>query len=140
MKKLASVLVIFLFATLAFAQKEKSIPTNVKSTFQKKYPTAKNVEWDKEGENYEASFELRKVNHSILMDAQGNIIETEIGIEATQLPKGVLEYVKKHYPNKKIKEVAKITDAKETITYEVEIKGMDLIFNTNGVFVKAIKG
>lgn len=35
MKKLASVLVIFLFATLAFAQKEKSIPTNVKSTFQK---------------------------------------------------------------------------------------------------------
>ncbi|MBP9214636.1 MAG: PepSY-like domain-containing protein, partial [Chitinophagaceae bacterium] len=82
----------------------------------------------------------RKVNHSILMDAQGNIIETEIGIEATQLPKGVLEYVKKHYPNKKIKEVAKITDTKETITYEVEIKGMDLIFNTNGVFVKAIKG
>jgi uncharacterized protein YdeI (BOF family) len=41
MKKLASVLVIFLFATLAFAQKRKSIPTNVKSTFQKKYPTAK---------------------------------------------------------------------------------------------------
>ena len=140
MKKLASVLVIFLFATLAFAQKEKSIPTYVKSTFQKKYPTAKNVKWDKEGENYEASFELRKVNHSILMDAQGNIIETEIGIEATQLPKGVLEYVKKHYPNKQIKEIAKITDAKETITYEVEIKGIDLIFNTNGLFVKEIKG
>ncbi len=140
MKKLASVLVIFLFATFAFAQKEKSIPTYVKSTFQKKYPTAKNVKWDKEGENYEASFELRKVNHSILMDAQGNIIETEIGIEATQLPKGVLEYVKKHYPNKQIKEIAKITDAKETITYEVEIKGIDLIFNTNGLFVKEIKG
>jgi len=26
----------------------------------------------------------------------------------------------------------KITDAKGTVTYEVEIKGMDLIFDSNG--------
>jgi hypothetical protein len=49
------------------------------------------------------------------MDAQGNIIETEIGIETTQLPKGVLEYVKKHYPNKKIKKLQKLQMLKKLL-------------------------
>ncbi len=132
---------VMLFATLTFAQKmqEKNVPANVKSTFQKKYPTATAIKWDKEGENYEASFDLNKTDNSVLMDAQGNIIETEVEIELTQLPKGILEYVKTHYTVKQAKESAKITDAKGTVTYEVEIKGMDLIFDNNGKFIKEIK-
>ena len=85
-----------LFATLTFAQKmqEKNVPANVKSTFQKKYPTATAVKWDKEGEKYEASFDLNKTDNSVLLDAQGNSIETEVEIELTQLPKGILDYMK----------------------------------------------
>ena len=141
MKKSAATMVVMLFTTLTFAQKmqEKNIPVNVKSSFQKKYPTAKEVKWDKEGEKYEASFELNKTDHSVLMDAQGNINETEVEIELNQLPKGILEYVKTHYAGKKAKEGAKITDAKGIVTYEVETKGMDLIFDSNGKFIKELK-
>ena len=74
------------------------------------------------------------------MDAQGNSIETEVEIELTQLPKGILDYIKIHYAGKQGKEGAKITDAKGTVTYEVEIKGMDLIFDYNGKFIKELKG
>ena len=88
----------------------------------------------------QASFNLNKTDNSVLMDAQGNIIETEVEIELTQLPKGVLEYVKTHYARKQPKEAAKITDAKGLVTYEVEIKGMDLIFDSNGKFIKELKG
>ena len=142
MKKTAVTMVVMLFATLSFAQKmkEKNIPANVKSSFQKKYPTATAIKWDKEGEKYEASFDLNKTDNSVLMDAQGNIVETEVEIELTHLPKAVLDYVKTHYAGKQVKEGAKITDAKGTVTYEVEIKGLDLIFDSNGNFIKEIKG
>ncbi len=142
MKKIAATMVVMLFAILSFAQKmqEKDIPANVKSTFQKKYPTALAVKWDKEGEKYEASFVLNKTDNAVLMDAQGNIVETEVEIDLTQLPKGILDYVKTHYAGKQAKESAKITDAKGAVTYEVEIKGMDLIFDSNGKFIKEIKG
>lgn len=142
MKKSAVTMVVLLFATLSFAQKIQAtkVPAKVKSTFQKMYPAAKEINWDKEGESYEASFDLNKTDNSVLMDAQGHIIETEIEIELNQLPKGILDYVKTHYTGNHAKEGAKITNAKGTVTYEVEIKGMDLIFDSNGRFIKELKG
>lgn len=142
MKKLATTTAVMLIAALALAQKmqEKNVPALVKTTFQKKYPTAIEVKWDREGENYEASFDLDGTGNSVLMDARGSIIESEAEIEPAQLPKGVLDYVKKHYTGRRIKECAKITDAKGAVTYEVETKRGDLIFDNNGKFVRESKG
>ena len=141
MKKLTAAMAVMLFATIIFAQKmqEKNVPANIKSAFQKKYPSAASVKWDKEEEKYEASFDLNKTGHSVLMDAQANISETEVEIELSQLPTGILDYVKNNYTGRKVKEAAKITDAKGIVTYEAEIKGMDLIFDSNGIFVKELK-
>lgn len=141
MKKTAITIVVMLIAAMSFAQKvqEKNVPASVKSAFKKAYPAATSTKWDKEEDKYEASFDLNKVDHSVLMDAKGNIIETEVEIELNQLPKGVLSNVKSKYAGHKAKDAAKITDAKGTVTYEVAIKGLDLIFDSNGKFVKEIK-
>ncbi|MCY7292644.1 MAG: PepSY-like domain-containing protein, partial [Ferruginibacter sp.] len=111
-----------------------------KSSFQKNYPAVKNVKWDKEGDKYEASFDLNKKDNSVLMDSKGNILETEVEVKLNKLPKSILDYVKVNYEGKQAKEGAKITDAKGKVTYEVEIKGMDLIFDNNGKFIKELKG
>lgn len=128
-------------SAFTFAQKlqDKKVPALVKASFIKQYPNIKDVQWDKEGERFEASFEVNKIDHSVLFDAQGNVQETEIEIETSQLPQNIKDYVAKKYPNKKIKEASKITDNKGSVTYEAEIKGMDLIFDANGKFVKAQK-
>ena len=141
MKKLALMIVAAMITSLSFAQKiqEKDVPASVKASFQKNYPNIKEVKWDKEGEKYEASFDLNKIDNSVLFDAQGNLLETEVEIKLNQLPKGVLEYVKANYKGQNVKEAAKITDAKGTVTYEAEIKGMDLLFDSNGKFIKEIK-
>jgi hypothetical protein len=141
MKKLALMTVAAMITSLTFAQKlqEKDVPTPVKTAFQKQYPNTKGVKWDKEGEKFEASFDLNKIDNSVLFDAQGNILETEVEIELNQLPNGVLDYVKTNYKGQSVKEAAKITDGKATITYETEIKGMDLLFDNNGKFIKEIK-
>jgi len=140
MKK-SALMSVAAISSLTFAQKmqEKDIPAPVKNAFQKQYPTASDVKWDKEGEKFEASFDLNKIDNSVLFDAQGNVLETEVEIELNQLPKGVLEYVKANYKGQKVKEAAKITDAQGKVTYEAEIKGMDLLFDANGKFIKEVK-
>ncbi len=136
MKKLITLIVCVTIAISTFAT---DVPQAVKAAFAKKYPNITKVKWDKENENYEASFDLNEEDCSVLFDASGNILETEIEIELNQLPKGVLEYVKAHYPSKKAKEAAKIIDDKGTVTYEVELKGMDVLFDAEGKFIKEVK-
>lgn len=97
------------------------------------------VKWDKEKNNYEASFEVNKVDNSLLFDANGNLLETEVEIQISQLPNGVVNYIHSNYKSQTIVEAAKITDAKGTITFEAEIKGKDLVFDCKGVFIKEVK-
>jgi len=141
MKKLALMMVAAMITSLTFAQKiqEKDVPLAVKRAFEKHYPNIKEVKWDKEEEKVEASFDLNKIDNSVLFDEKGYILETEVEIELNQLPKGILEYVATNYKEQKVKEVAKITDAKGIIFYEVEIKGLDLLFDSNGKFIKETK-
>jgi len=140
MKLVKLVAAAAMITSLAWAQKinEKEVPITVKNALHQKYPDAKEVKWEKENQYIEAEFDVKKVDVSVLFDDQGNIIETEQEIEINELPKGVVDYVKSHY-KQNIKEAAKITDAKGTVTYEAEIKGMDLIFDSNGKFLKEIK-
>lgn len=141
MKKLILMTVAAMITSLTFAQKtqDKNVPAIIKSAFQKQYPDAKEVKWEKENGNYEAEFEVGETDYSVLIDASGNIIETEIEISNDALPANAKEYISKNYAGQKIKEAAKITDAKGTVTYEAEIKGKDLIFDSNGVFIREVK-
>jgi hypothetical protein len=137
-------MLLFAFAmsvSLGFSQKisESEVPAAVKGALKKQYPNATNIKWDKENNDYEASFDSNKTDTSILFDGTGKIVETEVEIEMSQLPKGVAEYVKTHYKGSTIKEAAMITDANGTVTYEAAIKGMDLIFDTAGKFLKEVK-
>lgn len=138
MKKSVILLAAMFSLTFANAQKVsyKEVPTVVKSALQKSYPNAKEIKWEKEKDNYEAEFEVNETDYSILIDASGNIIETEIEIEIDELPANAKAYISKNYAGQKIKEAAKITDSKGVVTYEAEIKGKDLIFDSNGNFIK----
>ena len=57
MKKLALMMVAAMITSLTFEKKmqEKDVPAPVKTAFQKQYPTATDVKWDKEGESPEGA-------------------------------------------------------------------------------------
>ena len=141
MKTLATLTLALLFTICCFAQKmqEKNVPANVKSAFKQKYPEATSVKWDKEDKTYEASFKLNNINNSVLMDIKANILETEVETTLQKVQKEILAYVKNNYAGKKPKAAAIITDNKGIVTYEIELKGMDLIFDSNGKFIKKVK-
>lgn len=141
MKKLIFLLVAMAGVSFANAQKvsDKEVPVAVKSALQKKFSNAQELKWEKENGNYEAGFEVAKTDYSVLINASGNILETEIEIKMAELPANAKNYVSKNYAGQKIKELAKITDSKGVTTYEVEVNGKDLIFDNMGKFLKAVK-
>lgn len=141
MEKLIFLLVAMASVSFANAQKvsEKEVPAVVKSALQKSHPNAKGLKWEKEEGNYEAGFKVGEADYSVLIDASGKILETEGEIKMEELPANAKAYVAKNYAAQKIKEVAKITDSKGVVTYEVEVKGKDLIFDNAGKFLKEVK-
>lgn len=137
MRKLTIVAALTMLSFISFGQKikEKNVPQAIQHAFHQKYPNVKEVKWDKEENNYEASFEVNNVDNSVLFNPEGKIIETEVEIRINQLPKNALNYINAHFKNKKIKEAAKISTKEGAIIYEAEIQGKDVIFDQNGTHI-----
>ncbi|GAB4038545.1 PepSY-like domain-containing protein [Spirosoma gilvum] len=112
------------------------VPAAVKATVARLYPGVKDVKWEKEAGNYEAGLTHNGKELSLVIDANGNVLETETTIAISALPASVQDYVTKHYPGKKIKEAAVLIDANGKKTYETEVGGKDLIFDEKGQFIK----
>lgn len=134
---LACLALLFTSFTIAQRVSEKDVPKIVKSTFLISYPDQTNVQWEKEKENYEASFTIGKTSHAMLLDSDGNIIETEEEISVKKLPAKALAYIQKSYKNKKIKEAAIIRDAHGIVTFEAQVTSIDLIFDKQGTYIKS---
>lgn len=119
--------------------KETEVPKSVKEAFAKKYPGAK-AEWEKEGTDFEAEFDLNKVESSAVFSSDGTFKELEQEIKTSELPKSVTDYCTKNYVGYKLEEAAKITDAGGKVLYEAEMKKgkehFDAIFDDKGNFVK----
>ena len=141
MKKTILLVAFGLVSIAVNAQKVKQadVPAAVKTTFTKTYPSTKVEGWVKEKGNYEAEFDYNKKEMSVLIDPDGNITETETEIAVSELSKTITDYCEKNYAGKKIKEAAKIVDAKGIVTYEAEINKTDVLFDLNGTFIKETK-
>ncbi len=141
---ITAVALVFIVNT-ACAQKikEAEVPKAVVTSFQTNFKGAKVEKWDKEKDGgYEAEFDWNKVETSATFSADGKLMETEVEIKVSELPKTVTDYVAKNYPGHKIAEAAKITDAAGKLSYEAEVKKgkeeMDLLFDASGNFIKSV--
>lgn len=124
-------------AVMAQDLKPKDVPAAVKSALASKYPAAAKVSWEKEKANYEANWGGKSgEDNSATFTPSGTFIEIVNAIPVSSLPKNIAPYVKEHYKGARIKEAGKVTDAAGKTFYEAEVKGGDLIFDENGVFVK----
>lgn len=122
-------------ASIASAQKTNT-PEAVKVAFSKLYPAVKEVKWDKEKSNYEAGFTENGQVRSVLFDASGAVLETEIQIAEEALPAAARKYLAEHYKGSRIREAARITDRKGKISYEAEVNGKDILFDAEGQLIR----
>ena len=139
MKKTILILLPGLLLALAgFSQdiKEKDVPAAARTAFSKKYPDVAKASWEKEKGNYEANWGGKSgEDHSAQFSPSGEFLEIVDAIPVSSLPADISSYVTTHY-NAKIREAGKVTDKSGKQSYEVEIKGKDLIFGLDGKFIR----
>lgn len=139
MKKFLTLFVCLAFyiGVSAINQKENQIPAAAKTGFAAKFPAAQKVKWsvEKPGE-FEAEFKLNGVETSVLVDAKGNLLETEAEIKEGELPQAVKAAIARDFAEYKIDEIEKATDAKGVISFVMEAsKGkekLEISFDSNG--------
>ena len=141
MKTLIAIVALTFTTNGLFAQKIKDdqVPAPVTKSFAAKHPGVKAEKWEKEGENYEVEFDAKEGETSVLIDAKGNVLETEVEVGIAQLPQAAQDYIAKTYKDAKIKECEKITDAHGVVTYEADLKEKDVMFDAKGNFLKEVK-
>jgi hypothetical protein len=138
MKKNLVVISGFLFFSLvACSQKmdKSKVPAPVKTAFNTAFPGIVG-KWEKENGNFEVNFKKDEKNMSAVIDASGKILETETEITLKELPSGVEVYIKAHYKDAVIKEIAGIIMANGEIVYEAEVNKKDILFDKDGKFIK----
>ena len=111
-----------------------SIPENVKTKFAALYPNAANTQWEMEDGNYEASFKKDDAEISVVLSAEGTVVQTETEIDVMQLPQSVKDYVASQLGGKPISSAAKIVDSSGRISYEAEVEKTDFLFDETGQF------
>ena len=153
MKKLMLVMLMGAIGTATMAQtkevehekNEKKVtpPAAVKTAFAKDFPGKEAKAWEAEHGGFEVEFKMDGVDASAVYDKTGHRKETEVSIKTSELPAAATEYIKKNHASQMITEAAKITNDKNVVTYEAEVgkdgKNIDLIFDTNGKFIKQSK-
>ena len=115
------------------SEEKVNVPEVVKAKFTSMYPNT-SAKWEMEDGKYEATFKQEKMEASVTMSPDGNIVETEIEIDPSLLPQPAKDYVANQLSGKKISSAEKITDANGLISYEAEVDHADYLFDTIGQF------
>jgi len=84
---------------------------------------------------FQNPYRLPPEDNAAQFTPDGTFVEIATAIPEGSLPTAIALYVKSHYKTR-LTEPAKVTDADSKITYEVEVKGKDLVFSENGDFLK----
>ncbi|HVS96092.1 MAG TPA: hypothetical protein VHE54_06385 [Puia sp.] len=137
----ALILIPMLFR-IGYAQdlKTKDVPRAVRDALTQKYPQAARVGWEKENGNFEANWGGRSgEDHSVQFSPDGTFVEEVDAMAVKDLPPSVAEYVKTHY-HTPIREAGRRLDAKGKHTFEIGIRGKDLLFTPEGKFLREEHG
>ncbi len=130
--------VLFLTATCSPSKKEITASTSVQEAFKRLHPNATILEWKDESPTWEAKYQEGDVMGAVSFDTAGTVTETELVISQELLPnfEGIQDYITTNYPGEKVQRYEKITTADGKITFEIQINGKELVFDSDGKFLE----
>ena len=137
--KIAALILFTTMTVNAQDVKNEEIPKNLKSQFEKEYPNATEIEWEKENNLFNVEFDIDEKEQEIWYDDSGNIIKTEHELEEADLPEAIRSKIKSSYSAFKIDDI-EMKKENDEVTYEIELrkgwKGKTLMFNESGANIQ----
>ena len=127
---------------------KNQVPKAVLETFEKSYPNAKDVKFEKETfegkKAYEVEYKDNGKEYEVMYSTDGVLVQKEEELDVKLLPETVTHAIKKEHPKAKIEEAEKLMKPDGTLTgYEVEIKAgkkkLELEVDATGKILKTEK-
>lgn len=119
---------------------EAEAPQKVKDAFAQKFPSATNVEWDRESDTeWEAEFKLNGKEHSSNFMQDGTWVETEFEISKSEVPQMVMDALNTNFEGYEIEEMERSETADGTVyefVIEKEESEMEVVIDSNGKILK----
>ena len=139
MKKL-SLLMLVSIMILTQACAQSKAPSNVKSVFAKKFPTAKKASWDKENDTeWEVEFKMNGKDYSANFLTNGTWKETEYAIKKSEIPRAVKQTLDSQFKGYKIEE-SEVSETAKGKVYEFALEkddtDIEVAIAPNGTVVK----
>lgn len=124
---------------------KKDVPEAVLSSFTKMYPQATVITYSREIREGKTCYELESkdgtTKRDIIYAANGDVMEIEEAMKASELPATVMGTLIKNYPKVKIiaaEKLVKGTIVQYETTIKVKGKMIDLVFGETGELVKSV--
>jgi len=139
-----ALLVSFLFGLSAFSQEitADKVPVPVRQTFNKQYPAAKMVKYEKENADYKVSFLQQGKQFIYTYNKAGYLLETDEEIATAAIPKAVTSTINKKFAGYTIMTVVKREAPDKGICYEMDLKkegdGYTVRFSDQGEILQKI--
>ena len=105
---------------------EKDVPEAVKSALSQKYANATDLEWEKHGDNYEADFDVKRIDHAVMIDPSGKILMTRHDLMEKDLPQALQNAISQNYKGMRVDDVEQVEkDGNTYYQLELDQKGKD---------------
>lgn len=116
------------------------VPETIKQAFKAQNPEiTADVKWAMKGDVYEAEYLVNGMEHAMIYNKEGVVVESEVQIPTEDLPEVVRDYIVANYREYSIGE-AEVDIIKGVVFYEVEIslngEEKELRFDTLGNLVE----
>jgi uncharacterized membrane protein YkoI len=123
MKKIRIAVIALIATTTMSAQdlKTSEVPPSFTEGLLKKYPNAKDIEWERDGMDYKVEFEVGRMEHEIWFNKDGETVRIEKDITRSMMPQGLINIINRDYAGYKIDSVES-TEKNGQTTYEVELE------------------
>ncbi|GEM_PF-1902398 len=115
---------------------ENAIPETVQTTFNKLFPSATEVDWEQDGEEYLAGFENADFSFvEVTIFEDGTWQQTVTSLSAEELPTAAQTTINDEFTVETYYNISKVETAKETlylVSFETTTQSVSLRFDTDG--------
>ncbi|WP_221175692.1 PepSY-like domain-containing protein [Rufibacter immobilis] len=98
-----------------------NLPSVVQNSLKNHYPAATNPEWEKKGDHFEAEFDIQGQEHTVLIDASGQVLMRKQDVATAELPQPVSGALQRDYQAYLVDDVEKVEKNGQTY-YQVELE------------------
>jgi len=110
-------------------------PSVVLNTFQREFPDATDLEWEKLQQDYKVEFEVDNIDHTAILSTDGNLLKFKYDILISELPGPITAIINTNYESNEIDDT-EILIIDGVTYYQVEfertLKDEQVVFNVSG--------